>query len=322
MRLGLTISAAGHATVLLWGLVSFAPTPYEVTPTDSLPVDIISATEFSQITAGNKNAPQKDASKPRVEKVADKRPEDNPAQKVVDKPEIIASADARSQAPEPKKAEPQKAEPKPEPPKPEPKPEPPKAAAAPPSEPKPEPKKAEPDQPIDPIAEQLKKSESKKKVEASKPPPPKPEPPKQQPPKFDASKVAALLDKRDPRRQEATGDTISNSYTLGSLTGAAPKLSQSELDALRAQIQACWNPPVSMADAKDLVVEVRLMLNQNGTLSGEPLVVNRSGHPLFAVAAESATRAIRRCQPFRLPVAKYEVWRDVIVAFDPRDMLR
>jgi colicin import membrane protein len=40
------------------------------------------------------------------------------------------------------------------------------------------------------------------------------------------------------------------------------------------------------------------------------------------VAAESARRAILRCQPYRLPIAKYDVWKDVEVNFDPRDMFR
>jgi colicin import membrane protein len=171
-----------------------------------------------------------------------------------------------------------------------------------------------------------------KKNDAKKPEPPKPEPPKPQvqkpdppkkpTPKFDPTKVAALLDKRDPRRMAAAGDTLNPTRSLGSPLGSAAQLSQSEIDALRAQIQACWNPPVNMADAKDLIVAVRLVLNQDGSLSGEPTVLNRDSHPLFQIAAESATRAIRRCQPYRLPIAKYEVWRDLEINFDPREMLR
>lgn len=50
--------------------------------------------------------------------------------------------------------------------------------------------------------------------------------------------------------------------------------------------------------------------------------MNRGSHPIFRIAAESAMRAIRRCQPYHLPLSKYEVWRDVEVTFDPRDMFR
>ena len=54
----------------------------------------------------------------------------------------------------------------------------------------------------------------------------------------------------------------------------------------------------------------------------EPVVTNHASHVLFQIAAESATRAVRRCQPFRLPASKYEAWRDVEVKFDPNDMFR
>ena len=97
-------------------------------------------------------------------------------------------------------------------------------------------------------------------------------------------------------------------------------MSQSEIDALRAQIQACWNPPAGVVDAKQLIVRVQLLLNRDGSVQAEPVVTNRSSHPQFQLAAESATRAIRRCQPYKMPIAKYDVWRDVEVTFDPRDM--
>ena len=317
MKSGITISAIGHAAVLLWGLVSFGPTPFESKPTDSLPIDIISASDFSQMTAGQRNAPKAPVPKPKpmVEKVADPKPVDDTSAKVVDKPEIVTAS-----------------APKEPPPVPEPKPrDPPKKA----SEPK-----------VDPIAEALKKDEAKKpdpkpdppKDEAKKPDPkpdPKKEPPKEaakvptppkkpQPPqpKFDADRIAALLDKREPQRRAATGAEISRTASLGTPTGAAQTLSQSEIDALRAQIQQCWNPPAGAADPKELVVIVKILLKQDGTLQAEPAVLNRGGNAYFHVAAESALRAVRRCQPYRLPAAKYDVWKDVEVTFDPRDMFR
>ena len=297
MRTGLTISAVGHAVFLAWGLISFAIKPLEANPQDSLPVDIISDTEFSQIMAGQKNAKQAEKPKPLVEKIAEAKPVEEPTAKVTEKKEIAPTAVAEKP-------------PTPEPPKPvEQKPQPKEQAKA---EPKPA-DKPKPDKPKpDPIAEALKKEEAKK-------------PPKklvQEQPKFDPSQVAALLDKRQPVRQAAAGETLNNTASLGLSTGRAATLSQSEIDALRAQIQACWNPPAGVAEARDLVVKVRLVLNQDGSLTSDPVLMNRGSHAVFAVAAESALRAIRRCQPYRLPIAKYEVWKDVEVTFDPRDMFR
>jgi hypothetical protein len=100
-------------------------------------------------------------------------------------------------------------------------------------------------------------------------------------------------------------------------TGTAPQLSQNELAVLIAQLRGCWAPPLGVVEAKDLVVTVRFSLNRDGSLLGEPIVVNRGINALFSVAAEAAIRAVRVCQPFRLPASKYEAWQEVEVNFDP-----
>jgi outer membrane biosynthesis protein TonB len=309
MRVGLTISAVGHAALLLWSVVSFAARSDFVPPTESLPIDIISASEFSQMTAGSKDAPKKEPAKPKVEKIGDKKLVDNPATKIVDnKPEIVRTTE----------------DPKPPEPKPEPKVEPKPVAEVkpPPKETKPEPKKAEPDPPIDPIAEQLTKSDAKK-PDPVKPDPPKqvakkPDPPKKPPPKYDPSKMAALLNKLEPRRQAAAGDTISSTQALGTATGTAALLAQNIEDALGAQIHNCWKVPSNFDEAKGIIVYVHMAFRQDGYLAGDPVVTNHDSSPLFPVVAETALRAIRQCQPYRLPIAKYEeVWKEVDLGFDP-----
>ena len=88
-------------------------------------------------------------------------------------------------------------------------------------------------------------------------------------------------------------------------------------------MRQCWNVPVGLADARDLVVTLRIQFKQDGSLLGEPRLMNSASHPAFQVASESALRAVRSCAPYSfLPAAKYEAWKDVIVDFDPRDMFR
>jgi colicin import membrane protein len=312
MKAGWTISAVGHTLVVLWGLVTFVGRPLPTPPPEFLSADIISDADLSKITQGARNAKPAEAPKPLVEKIAEAKPTENPNAKVVDKPEIVPTAEQIQPMPEPeqKKPEPKKAEPKP----PEPKPEPKQAFAK--EEPKP-----------DPIAEALKKDTTKpekkpeKKAETHKPEPKKPEP-KQQP-KFDSNRIAALLDKRDAQRRVATGSTLSNTPALGTATGQAVSLSQNELDALRARLRDCWNVPVGLAEARDLVVTIRILFNKDGSLLAEPRLMNNGSHPAFQAASESALRAVRSCAPYSfLPVAKYEAWKDVIIDFDPRDMFR
>jgi outer membrane biosynthesis protein TonB len=301
-----------HGALLAWGLIAFATKPLNTPPLEFISTDIISAADFSQITNGIKTAPKAETPKPLVEKVADAKPVEDTNSKVADKkPEITATADKI----EPPKPEPEKKKPEPKPPTPAAKNEPKQAFAK-----EPEPK-------VDPIAEALKKDskkpDPKTQQKAETPlPPRKPEPPKPQP-KFDAHRIAALLDKRDPQRHSVTGDTLSHTPSLGTSTGRAASLSQSEIDALRARIQQCWNPPAGLADARDLIVVVRIRFNQDGSLSAEPTLSNSVSHPTFQIAAESALRAVRRCAPYSfMPIAKYDIWKDVEVTFDPRDMFR
>jgi colicin import membrane protein len=291
MRKGLTISAVVHAMVLLWSLITFAPKAFEKTA-DSVPVDVISASDYSRMVAGSRTAPKAPAPKPVVDKVGETKLTDNSATKVADKPEVVKTAEKEA-----------------------------------PPEAKPEPKReTERKQPLpkpDTIAEALKKEQAKqepKKEEARVPTPPhRPDPPKPQP-KFDAVRIAALLDKRDPQRQTSLGEFINHTPTLGSPKGSAPTLSQSEIDALRAQIRRCWNPPAGAADAQNLRVEMNVKLRIDGSLAAPPSLLERGTSPYFQVFAESALRAVERCQPYSLPVAKYEVWKDIDLGFRLDDL--
>jgi colicin import membrane protein len=311
MKAGWTISAVGHVAVLAWGLVSFVGKPPPPKPPSEFFADVISDAELSQITQGVRTAKPTEPPKPLVEKVAEAKPVEEPNAKVVDKPEIVPTAEQLQPKPEePKKVEPKKAEPKP--------PEQKQAFAK--EEPKEEKKP-------DPIAEALKKDDTKKpekkpEKKAETPTPPKKPEPKPQP-KYDSSRIAALLDKRDPQRRAATGSVLNNTPSLGTATGAAAQLTQNELDALRARLRQCWSVPVGLAEARDLIVTVRIQFKQDGSLAAEPRLMNHDGRPAFVAASESALRAVRSCAPYSfLPVAKYEAWKDVIVDFDPRDMFR
>jgi hypothetical protein len=317
MKIGLTISAIGHAAVLLWGLVSFAPKTLEAMPTESMPIDIISSTEFSQLRAGSRTAPKAEKPKPLVEKIADAKPAMNSAQKVVEKPEIVSAfAPQPPTPPEPKIPEPKRVPPPlPAEAKPEPKPK--------------EPEKKEPDPRPDPIAEAIKQDEAKKpepkkpepkKVEATKPEPKKPEPAKPQP-KFDAGHIAALLDKREPQRQAAAGDTLSRTPTLGTRTGDSPQLSQSEIEAFRQKLKSCWNPPIGAANAEGIRVPITIRLKPDRTLATAPQVEMSAHDAPTQAMIDSAVRAIIQCQPYAMfSPQRYEVWKEIPLDFNASEM--
>jgi hypothetical protein len=89
---------------------------------------------------------------------------------------------------------------------------------------------------------------------------------------------------------------------------------------LLARLSACWNLPPTSADPAELRVRIKMFLNPNGTLVGQPEIVEYRPTPTGQIAAESAIRAVQQCAPYTLPAEKYDSWREMIVTFDPREM--
>jgi outer membrane biosynthesis protein TonB len=307
----LIASVALHVLVIGWGLVSFSTRSLEAPPPESMPVDIISAEQLSKITAGIKTG-QKENPKPLVEKVADARPAEDAVGKITERKEIVT---ASAPEPPPKPVE-KPVEKKPEPPKPV-------VENKPKDEPKPIEKKPDPPK-VDPIAEALKSEEAKKPVpkheaKASPPPPPKPK----QERTFDQSKIAALLDKRDPTRQAITGAALNSSASLGTTRGTAATLSQSELDAMRARLASLWNVQPGIEHPEELNVTVRIRLNPDRRLAGPPQVISTGTSPRYQAAAEAAVRAVLQGQPYTmLRDESYEQWKYMDIDFDPKQMFR
>jgi colicin import membrane protein len=305
----LVASVALHVLVIGWGLVSFSARSLEAPPPESMPVDIISADQLSKITAGSKTG-EKEKPKPLVEKVAEAKPVDDTAGKVTEKPEVKTEA---APEPPPKPVE-KPVEKKPDPPKPV-------AEHKPKDEPKPIEKKPDPPK-VDPIAEALKKDEAKKpkpKPQAKAAPPKPPEPKRER--TFDSSKIAALLDKRDPTRHAATGEQLNSTASLGAAHGTAATLSQSELDALRARLTKLWNVQAGSEHPEELIVDIRIRLTPDKRLAAPPEVVSRGSSPRYRAAADAAMRAVLQAQPYdMLRPGTYEQWKDMIVTFDPRQM--
>jgi hypothetical protein len=91
-------------------------------------------------------------------------------------------------------------------------------------------------------------------------------------------------------------------------------LSESDILGLRKKLAQCWSPP---SDAV-MPVRVRMLLKRDGYLAAEPMVVaDRSMAGVSEEMKKSAVAAVRACQPFALPAAKYEAWKDIEINFDP-----
>jgi colicin import membrane protein len=307
IRSEFVISAAAHAALLIWCALTFSIAPLTAS-TDSLPVDIISDKQFNDLMAGARSAPKAETAKPPADRIDEPKPTQSldAIAAVADKPEV---------KPIPK----QTAEAKPSESKPEPKPEakPEKTAAK--SEPKPEP---QPDPIAEAIKKDIKKQEARRTAEAKAKAKAEAEAAKKQP-AFDPDKIAALLDKRKPQRQPVAGEQINQEPALGAPTGRAATLSITEIEALRQRLMQLWNPPAGVANPQDLLVKVRIRLGRDRKLAGQPQVLNSGSSSAFEAARQSAIRALYEGQPYdMLRPENYELWKEMDITFDPRDMMR
>lgn len=174
----------------------------------------------------------------------------------------------------------------------------------------------------DPIADKLKKQdEAKPEAKAEQQPLPPRKPPQKQQPKFDADKIAALLDKRDPTRNAATGAEPNAGPSLGTASGNAAQLSASELDALKRRLMALWNPPIGVQDAQQYQVTIRIRFKRDGTLATGPQVVTSGSGARFEAMRDSAVRAVFVGQPYTmLRPDHYEIWKEIDFTFDSTQM--
>ncbi|HLY07554.1 MAG TPA: hypothetical protein VKR31_17540 [Rhizomicrobium sp.] len=158
---------------------------------------------------------------------------------------------------------------------------------------------------------------------------PKPEEkPKEQEEKksFDVDKVLALLNKVAPSQKAAAPNARSAARTVHGI-GEQTAMTADLQDALRSQIQPCWNPPVGAPHPERLIVSFDLFLNPDGSVAQPPQLTGDSASaasrdPFVQAAAEAAKRAIYTCAPFKLPADRYQEWREINpFIFDPRNML-
>jgi hypothetical protein len=141
---------------------------------------------------------------------------------------------------------------------------------------------------------------------------------------FDPNSIAALIDKSKEEQAETTKklDKVTQSQDPSmNLSG----LTLSEEDALKAQIFGCWSIPLGLPYNENLLVRIKLKLKPDGSVIKTEILdharMNQPGQGFYKVLAESALRAVKLCQPLRVPTTGYERWKDLQLNFDAREML-
>lgn len=298
MKGSLAASITFHAAILAAALVVLPKPKYDTPPVEAINVDISNITDTNKLTAMAPDAPAQ------VEKPTPKKAEVvkkvDPTLKVADK-EVTAAKEAKPEPPPPPEAKPETPK---EPPKPEPPPPDPSA-----------------------MADLMKKVEETPppKPQPPKPPPPKPakkppEKPKKAQPKLDTDKLEALLNKEnDEKSTNASEATTDGQPTQGekNLQGKDQGLSATAIAAFVQKIRECWIIPPGAREG-NITVKVRIMLNQDGSVNGQPEIMNGPGDYLFTTTAQSTVTAILGCQNYDfLPVEQYDVWKDLVLNFNP-----
>ena len=141
----------------------------------------------------------------------------------------------------------------------------------------------------------------------------------------DTNQIAALIDKA--KEQEALTEKKTSKLTQSNVKNSfATGLTLSQEDALRAQIFGCWSVPLGLPFEDNLLVRIKLKLKKDGTVLKSEILdherMNRPGQKFYKILAESALRAVRMCQPLKVPPSGYDKWKDLQLNFNPAEMLK
>ena len=344
---GLVVSSTVHVALLAAAILSFSQTAKFEDAQETIPVEMVTTDDLNQIMHGEKTAKTVQPTQ-RAEKVAElsetkPEPPVAEAKKDVpvppapmkrepdpgesDKPELQKLPDPAAAVPPPRsqpeppppvvdKPPPEDAEAV-EPPKPVPRPkiEPPKQV----------PKKPDPKLKLDEVAKLLESDKRKdpKPVERPVPKPKSGDEATEPQNKLNLTDISKLLSHAPPEHTASTNSTLSQTAALGSPTANAQKMSPSVMAQLEGwfqdHFQGCWTTPISEPGGAKYVPMIRVPLNLDGSLAGEPTLINPPSDPAWRPLAESAMRAVRKCNPLPVPdrfKPYYDEWRGRIVRFD------
>ena len=100
------------------------------------------------------------------------------------------------------------------------------------------------------------------------------------------------------------------------------KLTISEIDLLRQQLSSCWNAPAGAVIEKGMLVKISAKLKQNRKIFEKSIRIVDTNIPksnsFYEPITESAMRTLLNpeCIPLKVPLDKYDLWKDLTITFD------
>jgi len=161
-------------------------------------------------------------------------------------------------------------------------------------------------------------------------PPERPKEPAPEKPKlarnFDPNTIAKLIGQGKPSTPTLASAQTAALTPQGLPHHDAPHMSMSMASALDAWLTEsylnCWTPPPTMPEGDTYVAEIKVIFNPDGTLSARPVLLNPPTDRAWRAHAESAMRAVRKCDPLKVPaeyMPYFDQWKVETIHFDPRE---
>lgn len=342
MPVGAVLSALLHASVIVivvFGLPHFDEPPEFVPP---IPIEVVIEDPVPEAEVAPEPPPSPE---PEPEKLAEPEPEPETVPEPEPAPQIAALPLPRPERPAEPEPEPETEVEQQEAPQAEeepvveaaPEPEPAPSLETPPepeAQPEPEPETAsEPEPEKEPEVESAPEPEvAEERSEELTPPAPRRRPkvdvaqvePEKEEPAPQVDRLTSILRNVEKLKDEPAPATRQNAELPTPRSQRQP--SQLEVNEMVREIQkqmaACWRVEPGARDAQDLVVTIHVNLNPDGSVRVAKITDSQRmlSDDFFRSAAENARRAILRCSPFTLPPKKFDIWREMVLNFNPRQM--
>ena len=140
-------------------------------------------------------------------------------------------------------------------------------------------------------------------------PPERPKEPAPEKPKpahnFDPNMIAKLIGQSKPSTLAVASSQTAALTPQGLPHHDAPHMSMSMASALDAWLTEsylnCWTPPPDMPEGDTYVAEIKVIFNPDGSLSARPVLLNPPTDHAWRAHAESAMRAVKKCDPLKVP---------------------
>ncbi len=301
-------SAALHGAVLAMLLLGVASAPRFADTPEAIPIETVSLSELNQIANGEKDA------KPAPQSAPAPPPPPQPAPTPPPKPETAQPPPTppKAENPPPKPAPPQKAD----------------ATPPPDTEPMPPERPQHRNRRLRRSSPSRRRRLSRLRGQSSSILRPSGRRSRREKPKpsrnFDPNSIAKLIGQG--KTPTAAPNQTASATPQGLPHHDAPHMSMSMASALDAWLTEsylnCWTPPPGMPDGDTYVAQIKVIFNPDGSLSGRPVLLNPPSDRAWRAHAESAMRAVRKCDPLKVPAEYmpfFEQWKVETIHFDPRE---